>query len=298
MKRRTFRVEQPASLREVLSSGLGQTGAEVDRLIQAGAAYLQGRRCLLPQTVAQPGQVVLVVLEESGRAADSAASPSPSLRVLFEDDSLLAVDKPAGITAQPTPSRVGESLLDAASAYLGRPAGLVHRLDRQTSGVTVFGKTADSTSALAAAFREGQVKKRYVAVAAGALPGEGEIDLPLSRDPSRVGRWRASATANGIAALTRYVRLHAGDGFSLVALFPATGRTHQLRAHLRALHAPIAGDALYEGPPEVAGLPAPRCLLHAQGLLLPGRRIIEAPLPEDLAQFFSRARVAAPAGAW
>lgn len=298
MKRRTIRVERPGPIRDVVAAELGRTVEEADRLIEAGAVYLQGKRCLTSSTAAQPGQVVMVVLEESGRAADAPAASRPSLRVLFEDASIVAVDKPAGITAQPTPSRVGESLLDVVSAYLGRPAGLVHRLDRQTSGVTVFGKTSDATRSLAAAFREGGVRKRYLAVAAGTVPERGEIHLPLSRDPSRVGRWRASAQANGIAASTRYERLHAGNGFALVALFPATGRTHQLRAHLRGIGAPIAGDALYEGPATLAGIDAPRCLLHAQALALPGRSLIEAPVPDDLAIFFALANVRAPSGPW
>jgi 23S rRNA pseudouridine1911/1915/1917 synthase len=247
------------------------------------------------------GQVVAVVLEEGGRSALAAPAPPPSLSIVFEDEDLVAVDKPPGITAQPTEGRVGESLVDRVSERLGRPAGLVHRLDRETSGVTVFGKTAAATTALAAEFREGHARKRYVAATGPGLPESGTVDLPLSKDPSRPGRWRASHAANGVPALTYFRTLYSGEAFCLVELLPQTGRTHQLRAHLTALGKPILGDARYGGAARAAELPAPRCLLHAQALELAHPRTgaplrIEAPVPEDLHRFFTAAGVPVPEG--
>jgi 23S rRNA pseudouridine1911/1915/1917 synthase len=196
---------------------------------------------------------------------------------------------------------VGESLVDLVSARLGRPAGLVHRLDRETSGVTVFGKTAAATTTLAAQFREGHAHKRYLAATGPGLPSSGTVELPLSKDPSRPGRWRASRAANGVSALTDFRTLSAGEEFCLVELLPYTGRTHQLRAHLTALGAPILGDVRYGGAAQAAGLPAPRCLLHAQALELlhphTGQPLrIEAPVPEDLRRFFTAAGVPVPEG--
>jgi 23S rRNA pseudouridine1911/1915/1917 synthase len=219
-------------------------------------------------------------LEEGGRSVTAAAAPLLPIEVLFEDEALLAVNKPAGVVAQPTEGRVGGSLIDLARAHLKREPGLVHRLDRETSGVTVFGKTAEATAALAAEFREGRAKKRYLAVTAPGLPERGEIDLPLSKDPSRPGRWRASRAHQGIEALTRYVRLANDAEASRVELFPQTGRTHQLRAHLRGIGFPIRGDKLYGGAPDV------RCLLHAQRLEVLGMSF-EAPLPEDMQRWFT-----------
>ena len=189
------------------------------------------------------------------------------------------------------------------SAHLGRTAGLVHRLDRETSGVTVFGKSPKATSALAAEFREGGARKRYLAACGPSLPERGTIDLPLSKDPSRPGRFRATRAANGVPAVTDYVRLHAAEDHALVALFPKTGRTHQLRAHLAALGAPIAGDKRYGGQPAVAGRKAERCLLHAQALCIahPETRqllLLEAPPPDDLASVFAADGVAPPGGAF
>jgi 23S rRNA pseudouridine1911/1915/1917 synthase len=157
----------------------------------------------------------------------------------------------------------------------------VHRLDRETSGITVFGKTPASTSALAAAFREGRVQKEYLAITSSGLPASGVIELPLSKDPSRPGRWRASDTANGIDAVTHYERLADDGTYAVVALFPQTGRTHQLRAHLTGIGFPIVGDKLYGGDE------GPRCLLHARRLKLDALSL-EAPVPADLAHLIGK----------
>jgi 23S rRNA pseudouridine1911/1915/1917 synthase len=290
------------TLGALLESELGVQPDEAGALIDAGAVYVRGRRCRAAETSVGPGIPVVVVLEESG-VSPTAPRERLQLRVLYEDDEILAVDKPAGVPAQPTPGRVGDSLVDLASEYLTRPAGLVHRLDRQTSGVTLFGKSARATGSLAELFRRGEVRKRYLAVVAGEIPASAVVDLPLSRDPSRVGRWRASRRANGVPARTRVDRLGAAPGFQIAACFPETGRTHQIRAHLASLGAPIAGDALYGGPLVVSDLRAPRCLLHAQAVSLrhPGSGqplLIEAPVPEDMRPFLERAAVAEPSGAW
>jgi 23S rRNA pseudouridine1911/1915/1917 synthase len=304
VRRRTFTVggaAPPSNLAQALSQELGVAEEQARALISGGAVYLDGRRQLRPKSALRAGQKVTVVLSEGGRAAGGGEAASPPLSILFEDGWVLSVNKPAGTTAQPTPAHTEASLLDRASVHLGRPAGLVHRLDRETSGVTVFGKTSEATSALAAQFRDGTAQKRYLAVVTGSLPERGEIDLPLSRDPGRVGRYRASRTANGVAALTRFARLHHGPAFALVALYPKTGRTHQLRVHLQSLGCPIAGDRLYGGAAELEGVPIPRTLLHAQALAVkhPGSKaplLLEAPLPEELARWFALVQVDAPRG--
>lgn len=293
MKRRSFRVAQAGqALAQAVAAELGVAEAEARRLIEVGAVYLAGRRCREPGLRLEVGQAVMVVLEEGGRSVlEPAVQEAAALRVLYEDAELVAVDKPAGVPTQPTPGRVGDSLVDQVSGYLGREAGLVHRLDRETSGVVVFGKTGQAVSALAAEFREGRARKRYLAVCGPGLPEQGRVDLPLSKDPSRPGRWRASRTANGVPAWTEFRRLYGGSEYSLVELWPRTGRTHQLRAHLVAVGAPILGDSRYGGARRAAGLEAPRCLLHAQALEVPhprsGRPLrLEAPVPEDMLRFF------------
>lgn len=278
MKRRSFTIDKPSRVEAVLRGQLGLSRDEAAALVQRGAVYLDGKRAKDPATRVGEGMKVMVVLEESGAAVTAPAPPPPKLVVLYEDAHVLAVNKPPGVTAQPTPGRVGDSLLDLASAYLRREAGLVHRLDRETSGVTVFGKSPRATSKLAAAFREGRAKKEYVAVTLTGLPDSGVIDLPLSKDPSRPGRWRASRHANGLAAETHFEKVSDDGRYAVVALFPKTGRTHQLRAHLAGLGFPIVGDALY------GGAEGPRCLLHARRLELDGLKL-EAPVPEEIARY-------------
>lgn len=280
MKRRTFTVEKPSRIEAVLRGALALSRDQATALVERGAVYVDGRRAKDPAARVAEGVKVMVVLEESGAPVTDVVKAPGALVVLYEDAEVLAVDKPAGVTAQPTPGRAGDSLVCLATAYLRRQAGLVHRLDRETSGVTIFGKTPRATSALAAAFREGRVKKEYFAVTASGVPSSGEIDLPLSKDPSRPGRWRASTAANGISAQTHFTRLFDDGAVAVVLLFPQTGRTHQLRAHLAGLGFPIVGDRLY------GGAEGPRCLLHAHCLEI-DELSIEAPVPPEIARYLT-----------
>lgn len=282
MKRRTL-TSTKGRLDAVLAALLPVPLPDAQALIARGAVYVDGKRCQLGTTALKAGQKVSVVLEEGGKAVTEVGAKPAALVVVFEDEQVLVVNKAAGVVAQPTEGRVGDSLLDLARYHLGAAPGLVHRLDRETSGVTIFGKTPEATRSLAAEFREGRAQKRYLAVTGPGLPARGTIDLPLSRDPSRPGRWRAGREFNGIDALTEYVRLSSTEALCTVELFPKTGRTHQLRAHLAAIGFPIRGDAFY------GGTGADRCLLHAQRLEVLGRTF-EAPLPEDMIEAFPAVR--------
>lgn len=268
----------------------GVTRGEARRALDLGGVWLDGRRVKRASLPVQAGQRVTVVLEEAGRSEPGPSTLAPE-RILFEDDHLIAVDKPPFVVAQPTLATDQGTLLAQVSAHLGRPAGLVHRLDRETSGVTVFAKTAHATSALAAAFREGTARKRYLAVTVGVPPASGRIDLPLSPDPRRRGRFLAVA-GHGVPAVTLFRTVSCNHGLCALELSPETGRTHQLRVHLSALGAPILGDVLYGGPLEAPG-PEPyrtdRFLLHARSLHLPhpasGATLeLQAPIPDDLAR--------------
>lgn len=305
MKRRTQSVDASRAGRALsafVAELLEIPPEQASRLVQAGAVYVDGKRRRSPESLLQAGQTILAVLEESGRST-LAPSALPPLEVLFEDAWLLAVNKASGVATQPTPGRVGESLLDSVMARVGKGAGLVHRLDRDTSGVVVFAKKAPALTALTEQFRVGAAKKRYLAACGPNLVESGEIDLPISKDPSRPGRYRASKKAHGKPARTTFRRLYAHSEFCLVELFPHTGRTHQLRAHLAAVDAPILGDAIYGGAAKAAALPAPRCLLHARTLRLVHPQagtplVLEAPVPGDLSAFFELAQIPPPGGTW
>lgn len=292
MRRRSFQVVTVQSLAEVLERELGAGQAA---LVARGAVYVDGRRARDAAVKVSPGQVISVVVSEGGRdTASTVVRAVARLDVVFEDDALLVVNKVPGMLAQPSPGVVGESLLDLASAHLGRTAGLVHRLDKETSGITVFGKSKAVTSVLASHFREGRARKQYIAVVQGELPDSGEIRLPLSRDPSRPGRWRASSKHQGVSAHSEFEVLGRSNGQCAVLLRPMTGRTHQLRAHLAALHAPIVGDPLYGGPRErVPGMGSVRCLLHALSLEIPEGQFRAEP-PVDVVTALSALLVKVP----
>ena len=163
----------------------------------------------------------------------------------------------------------------------------------------VFGKSAAATSALAASFRTGGARKQYLAVTTPGLPEAGTCTLRLARDPRRPGRWVARAR-DGLEAETRFRRLGSAADLALAVLWPRTGRTHQLRAHLTALGAPIAGDRLYGGPAGAAGRAGShaRCCTPTSSSCRTRRsgnplRLV-APLPADMAPWFAALDVTPP----
>jgi 23S rRNA pseudouridine1911/1915/1917 synthase len=170
--------------------------------------------------------------------------------VLYEDERLLAVDKPAGMVTHPAYRHPDGTLADAVFARQatrgeGRP-WLLHRLDRETSGVVLFAKSVEARRALVRQFERRTVGKRYIALlATGPAVDAGMIEAPLARDPS--DRRRVIVTPEGQPAATRFRVLARRGGAALALVEPLTGRTHQVRAHMTALGAPLLGDALYAG---------------------------------------------------
>ncbi|WP_299921150.1 RluA family pseudouridine synthase [uncultured Pelagimonas sp.] len=189
--------------------------------------------------------------------------PMDPVEVLYEDSDVLAVNKPAGLLSVPGKTE------DLADCLLTRievafpTARLVHRLDRDTSGVMIFGLTAYAQRHLNAQFEARKTKKTYVARLFGTLePKEGEVDLPLTVDwPNRPRQMVCHET--GKPSLTEWKVARYGDNETRVKLFPKTGRTHQLRVHMLSLGHPIIGDPLYA--PETSG-DFDRMMLHAEEL--------------------------------
>jgi 23S rRNA pseudouridine1911/1915/1917 synthase len=264
----------------------GISRGEARRALDAGGVFLDGRRCKVASRAVRAGQSVAVNLEEAGRTAAPAA-PLERGRLLYADVDVAAVDKPAGVPSQPTLTTDAGTLPDLVAALLGSPVTLVHRLDRETSGVTVFARTRAAAAALAEAFRGGNAAKTYLALAARApSPPEGRVDAPLGPDPTRAGLRRVDP--RGDPAVTRYRTLREGASAALVEASPETGRTHQIRVHLAHLGAPLLGDARYGGPRRIGELAIPRVMLHARRLELAhpatgARLVLEAPVPEDFA---------------
>ena len=226
------------------------------------------------------------------------APPSPltpeaiPLNIIYEDDDLLVVDKPAGLTVHPAPGHPAHTLVNAILARFPRLAalsdslrpGIVHRLDRDTSGVMVVAKNSSAQAKLVEQFRARSVAKAYLVLVKGKLtPESGVIEAPIGRDPR--DRKRMAVVAKGREARTEYrVIKYIGD-YTLLEVRPETGRTHQIRVHLSAIGYPVVGDRVY-------GVKSPylsRQFLHASRLSfnLPSTgeyMEFKSELPSDLAQ--------------
>ncbi len=223
--------------------------------------------------------------------------------VLDEDAALIAFNKPSGLAVQGG-SGVMRSLEDLLAVFAksnGKRPRLVHRLDRETSGVIIAARTKPAAAFFSAAFAGRDVKKTYLAVVCGGAPAPeaGEIALALKKS-SRKGLDVMDVAKDGQAALTRYRTLAATPEAALVELQPETGRMHQLRAHLAAIGRPIAGDGKYGGLYRIGGTDIPRLLLHAAALDVPhmegGRRTFVAPPPADFAEVVRSLGLEPPAG--
>ena len=212
--------------------------------------------------------------------------------VIHEDADVLALNKPAGLSSQGgrIKAHTLDDLLHAFAKASGRRPVLVHRLDRDTSGVILAARSKPAAGFLGKALAARKFRKTYVAlVTPGAPePRNGTIDVPLRREEiGRESYMRASAPEHpdAEAALTRYRTLAEGEGAAFLELEPHTGRMHQLRAHLAHVGRPIAGDARYGGALVLGGRPVPRLMLHALRLSFPhpagGTSTIEAPPPCD-----------------
>ena len=226
-------------------------------------------------------------MPENGRAVQSRVrrpppEPEPiALDLLYEDEWLMAVNKPAGMVVHPTYRNWTGTLLNGLLARAPEPR-IVTRLDKDTSGVVLVALTADVHKRIQDDAAAGRVTKEYLAIVCGTpAPPRGEIEAPLAR--SAADRRRVVVDEAGQHSRTRYEVLSAAGGLTLVRCELATGRTHQIRVHLASRGWPIAGDAVYGAPHDEV----PRQALHAWRVTLPhpitrGILTLEAPLPPDM----------------
>jgi 23S rRNA pseudouridine955/2504/2580 synthase len=249
-------------------------------------------------------------------AANPAATREIEAMILYQDDHLIVLDKPYGLPVQGGPgiSRHIDGMLEGLRTAGGDRPRLVHRLDRDTTGVLLIARTPGVAAKLAAAFRGRDMDKTYWAVVAGRpVPVEGEIDLPLKRiGGANGGGERGERTApaerddeDAARAITEYRTLdHAARKLAWLELKPHTGRTHQLRVHCVAIRAPILGDVKYARPDQnnafaatVAGL-SEKLHLHARSLVFPhpagGTMRVEANLPPHMMETFHTLGFTAP----
>jgi len=248
-----------------------------------------------------------------GRANWLAANPVPAddldVRIVYEDSSILIVDKPAGLPTHGFSGRDGATLANFLVAHRPKVAnigksrwepGLVHRLDADTSGLVVVAKTQIAFENLRSQFRRRRIKKIYLALVRGIAPAEGLIDIPLAHDTRDKRRMRAVIRAERAKgrtwkAITRYRRRGQAPGLSLLEIDMETGVTHQIRVHLAAIGHPIVADKLYgDRDGEDSGLT--RQFLHARSLTIlrpddDKELTVEAELAQDLAALLKRLKV-------
>jgi 23S rRNA pseudouridine1911/1915/1917 synthase len=295
---RTVRVPDGTAGRidRFVADATGLSRSHVQKLISDGRLTVDGVSVRANAVVAAGSEVRLDVPEP--RALDLAPAPDIALSIVYEDDDLLIVDKPAGLVVHPSPGHHdGDTLVNALLARAGgseyggiagvaRP-GIVHRLDRDTSGLLMVAKHDAAQRSLMAQLKARRVRKTYQALVVGNVAAAvGRIEAPIGRDPRH--RTRMAVVPDGRPSTTGYRVRERFDGWTLLELDLVTGRTHQIRVHLDGIGHPVAGDPLYgtgtsrRGPD---GLD--RLFLHAWRLELaaPGDGHLiraTAPLPDVL----------------
>ncbi|MBU6410234.1 MAG: RluA family pseudouridine synthase [Verrucomicrobia bacterium] len=282
--------------------------AALKRLIEEGHVLVNGRRAK-PAHSPRAGERIEVRWPEP-RAA-GAEPEEMALEVLFEDKWLVVVNKAAGMVIHPAAGHDEHTLVNALLHHckgelsgiggVARP-GIVHRLDKETSGCLVAAKDDETHVGLSKQFAEREVRKVYHAIVCGAMAGEaGEVRAAIGRHPSHRKRMAVSDEERGRAAHTRWRRLERLNEATLVEARILTGRTHQIRVHFSHLGNPVAGDGTYGAREnrilrEATGYEAPRVMLHARqlGFVHPrtGKRMeFEAPPPRDFVEGLKRLRL-------
>lgn len=281
----------------------------VQKLIKEGSVLVNGHTVIKRQLIAA-GDGIEMIVTGTAEGPDSPEPQNIPLPALYEDEHLLAIDKPAGLVVHPGHGNRTGTVVNALlyripdlpkGSSLDRP-GIVHRLDKNTSGVLLVAKTPASHAALARAFATRTVKKNYLGFCLGMPPAvQGTIDIPIGK--SRTDPMKYAPHADGKSSLTEYRMLSFKSGISLVRFMPHTGRTHQIRVHCSCNGFPIVADTLYGGGMERLNQITPcdrpfaqsvlkcfkRHALHARGItfrhpVTGNEMTVEAPLPADFGE--------------
>ena len=274
----------------------GYSRSRLQHWIKTGRVTLDGRTCR-PREKLRGGERVRVRPELETEVSDQAEAMP--LDILFEDEAILVLNKPAGLVMHPAAGNPRGTLLNGllahhpALAQIPR-AGIVHRLDKETSGLLVVAKTLSAQHALVQQLQERSVKREYLAVTQGVMTAGGTVDAPIGRHP--VNRLRMAVTQSGKPAVTHYRVMQRFPAHTYIRVNLETGRTHQIRVHMAHIHYPLVGDPLYGGRlkiPAGAGESLRETLRHFHRQALHATRLTlvhpdsaetlswEAPLPAD-----------------
>lgn len=294
---RTVVLSEPGRLDRELARLVDFSRNRVQSLIEDGGVMVDGETVTDKSYSVEPDTTVSYTVPDP-RAEKAPGPEEGPLDVLHEDEGLLVLDKPSGIIVHPAPSHRAGTLVNRIlhhypeQANVGEPerAGLVHRLDRGTSGVLLVARSEEVLSALKDQFRARTVTKKYQAVVRGNFDDESvRIEVPIGRDPRNPTLRRADP--EGKRAVTVVEKQGDRDGRSALECRPRTGRTHQLRVHLKYLGHPILGDVKYNGPP------GERLMLHAKSIefihpLTDNSLRVEADTPDEVSQLWNEIRTA------
>jgi 23S rRNA pseudouridine1911/1915/1917 synthase len=293
--RHEFTIEADSDVRLdlLIARHLNTSRNQAATLIAAGGVTVAGRSERASYKGRAGERVVITVPAPPSRALVGEEIP---LSIVFEDDELLVVDKPAGMVVHPAPGNWTGTLVNAligrggalAEGQAAERAGIVHRLDKDTSGLLLVAKTARAHHVLGAALAARRIVRRYVALSWGHIErDELTVERPIGRDPR--DRTRMAVVNSGKAARTEFVRLARFEAADLLRAHLHTGRTHQIRVHLAAIGHPVVGDDVYGGGGgrRLVGLPPKRHFLHAAWLRfrhpVTGMEVdLRSPLPADL----------------
>ena len=272
----------------LLSEKTGLSRSRVAALMEEGLCVSGGKEIRKAGTKLPEGAEIDLTVPAPKEAVPQAENIP--LEILYEDDDLAVVVKPRGMVVHPAAGHPDGTLVNALLANLDslggiggelRP-GIVHRLDKETSGLMLVAKNDETQEALSRMLKDREIEKHYRALAEGRFKEpEGEIDAPIDR--SKKDRKKMAVDPNGRPALTRWKVLAEGNGCTLLDVHILTGRTHQIRVHLKSIGHPVCGDDLYGNP---RGVKVPCLMLHAWSLSFSHPRTHEkmtfqAPLPED-----------------
>jgi len=279
----------------------GVPRSHVYRLLRGGEVRVNSRRVDATYRLQAGDRIRIPPVRTSGAPARRAAAPrDPGFPVVFEDEALLIIDKPAGVAVHGG-SGVSFGVIEQlrAARAESRFLELVHRLDRETSGLLILAKKRPALVAMHGALREGRVVKRYLALVRGAWTRAARsVELPLRKRVTPTGARHVSVEEGGQSSRTEFRLVERCGDFSLVEATLATGRTHQIRVHLAHLGFPILGDERYgdfELNKALAKRGLKRMFLHARALgfdhpLGGGRVELEAPLPDELDRFLTQVK--------
>ena len=289
MEDREIRIQGDGRRLDVqLSEASGLSRSRVASLMEAGYCLVDGEICRKAGTKPPQGRAVVLTVPAPREAAPQAEDIP--LEVLYEDDDLAVIVKPRGMVVHPAAGHEDGTLVNALLARLSslsgiggelRP-GIVHRLDKDTSGLMMVAKNDETQTALSGMLKDRRIEKHYLALVEGTLKEtEGRVDAPIGR--SKKDRKKMAVDPEGREAATEWRTVAEGRNCTLLDVHILTGRTHQIRVHMRSIHHPVCGDPLYGYE---KGTAVPCLMLHAFSLRFAHPRTGEelcfrAPVPED-----------------